>query len=47
VDGPATQGQPFALLAILAWAGGRGIARDKIISLLWPESPAGRASHLL
>jgi DNA-binding SARP family transcriptional activator len=47
VDGSATQGQPFALLAILAWAGGRGMARDKIVSLLWPESPASRASHRL
>ena len=45
--GTAVQGQALALLAVLAWAGERGIARDKLLSLLWPESPTSPASHRL
>jgi DNA-binding SARP family transcriptional activator len=47
--GPAgpLQGQALALLAVLACAGERGIARDKLVTLLWPESPASPASHRL
>lgn len=47
--GPAgpLQGQALALLAVLACAGERGIARDKLLTLLWPESPASPASHRL
>jgi TolB-like protein len=44
---PAVQGQALALLAVLACAGERGLARDKVLTLLWPESPAGAASHRL
>lgn len=49
VGGPAgpLQGQALALLAVLACAGDRGIARDKLLTLLWPESPASPASHRL
>jgi TolB-like protein len=32
---------------VLACAGERGIARDKLLTLLWPESPASPASHRL
>ena len=48
-EGTATpvQGQALALLAVLACAGERGIARDKLLTLLWPESPASPASHRL
>jgi TolB-like protein len=47
--GPAEpfHGQALALLAVLAWAGERGIARDKLLTLLWSESPASPASHRL
>lgn len=47
LSGPATGGQPLALLAILACAAERGIARDKLFALLWPEAPADKASHRL
>lgn len=47
LTGPATQGQALALLAILAWAGERGVAREKLLALLWPETTTGRASHRL
>jgi DNA-binding SARP family transcriptional activator len=40
-------GQALALLAVLACAGERGIAREKVITLLWPESAASTASHRL
>jgi DNA-binding SARP family transcriptional activator len=49
MGGPATalQGQGLALLAVLACAGERGIAREKVVTLLWPESAASAASHRL
>ncbi|MDQ3138139.1 MAG: hypothetical protein M3Q93_11215 [Gemmatimonadota bacterium] len=46
-SGAATLGQPLALLAILGCAGERGIPRDKLLDLLWPEAPADRGSHRL
>ena len=47
VSGRAVQGRRLALLAILAAARGRPVTRDKIIGLLWPESPTERARHQL
>jgi TolB-like protein/DNA-binding SARP family transcriptional activator len=47
VTGRAAQGYRLALLAILAVARGRPITRDKLIALLWPESPTDRARHQL
>ncbi len=50
-DGPlggcAAQRQALALLTIVAAAGERGLSRDKIIALLWPEADARRAGHRL
>lgn len=43
VTGRAAQGRRLALLATLALARGRAISRDKLIALLWPESPTERA----
>jgi adenylate cyclase len=43
----ATQRKALALLAVLASAGKRGVSRDKLLALLWPEAPADRASHRL
>lgn len=40
-------GQPLALLAVLACIGDRGIPRDKLIALFWPEIPTDRAAHRL
>ena len=50
-DGPlggcAAQRQALALLTLLAAAGERGLSRDKIIALLWPEADARRSGHRL
>ncbi len=45
--GSPIQGQTLALLSVLAWAGDRGIPRDKLFALFWPEVAAYRASHRL
>src|SRR5690349_9974591 len=45
--GPPLTGQALALLAVLACAGERGLAREKVIAILWPESGASPASHRL
>jgi adenylate cyclase len=47
VSGRATYGFRLALLAILAAARGRPVTRDRIVALLWPESPTDRARHQL
>jgi TolB-like protein len=50
-DGPlggcAAQRQVLALLTLVAAAGERGLSRDKIIALLWPEVDARRSGHRL
>jgi DNA-binding SARP family transcriptional activator/TolB-like protein len=45
--GSAAQPQSLALLTLVATAGERGLSRDKIIALLWPECDATRARHRL
>lgn len=47
VKGRAAQGRQLALLAVLALARGRGVTRDKLIALLWPESAVDRARRQL
>jgi TolB-like protein len=52
VDGAADsagtlQGQPLALLAVLACTGERGFPRDKLVALFWPEAAGDRAGHRL
>lgn len=47
VAGPAGQGQPLALLAVLACAGERGISRDRVFALFWPDASGQQASHRL
>ncbi len=42
-----TQGQALALLSVLASAADRGISREKLFALFWPEVAAYRASHRL
>jgi DNA-binding SARP family transcriptional activator/TolB-like protein len=39
--------RPLALLALLAVAGRKGLSRDKIIALLWPESDADHGRNSL
>ena len=47
VTGAASQRSRLALLAVLAVAGPAGVARDKLLALLWPESDGERARHAL
>jgi serine/threonine-protein kinase len=47
VAGRAAQGRQLALLALLAAARGRAVTRDKLLALLWPESPVDRARRHL
>jgi DNA-binding SARP family transcriptional activator len=41
------QRRRLALLALLANAGKRGVSRDKLIAVLWPDSPEPKAKHAL
>jgi len=43
--GAASQRKALALLALLAAAGRRGLSRDRVLAMLWPETPADRANH--
>ena len=45
--GPASQRRRLALLAVIAAAGRRGVGRDKLLALLWPDSEAEPARHSL
>lgn len=47
LSGAATARRRLALLAVLAVAGDRGIRRDKLVALFWPESDDERARHAL
>lgn len=37
----------LALLAVLAAAGARGTTRERVLAILWPESPPEKARHAL
>jgi len=37
LSGAARQRKPLALLALLAWAGERGLTRDSVVGYLWPD----------
>jgi len=43
----ASQQRRIALLAAIATAGDRGISRDVLVGLLWPDSEPDRARHAL
>src|SRR6266545_5025654 len=45
--GAAQRRKTLALLALLAAAGNRGISRDKLIALLWPDSDTEHGRNLL
>ncbi len=47
ITGPATQQRRIALLAAIASAGDRGISRDVLMGLLWPDASPDRARHAL
>jgi DNA-binding SARP family transcriptional activator/Flp pilus assembly protein TadD/TolB-like protein len=44
---PPARRRPLAILALLAIAGARGLSREKVASLLWPESDEERARNSL
>lgn len=41
------QRRRLALLALLAGAGKRGLTRDKIVAILWPDTTEAKARHAL
>ena len=45
--GPASQRRRLAVLALVAAAGPRGISREKLCRILWPDSEAQAARHAL
>ena len=45
--GPASQRRRLALLAVVAASGRRGTSREKLVSLLWPDSDAEAGRHSL
>ena len=47
ITGRAAHRRRLALVAILAAARGRPVGRDRIIGLLWPDTPADAARHSL
>ena len=47
LGGAASQRRSLALLAVLAVAGERGVSRDKLVGLFWPEADTERARHSL
>jgi TolB-like protein len=47
LGGCAAQRQALALLTLLGAAGERGLSRDKLVALLWPETDSRRAGHRL
>jgi DNA-binding SARP family transcriptional activator len=52
IDGYAADGgdlppRRLALLALLAAAGPKGMSRERVLALLWPESDSNRARHSL
>ncbi len=47
LEGAAAQPKRLALLAVLAASGGRGMAREKLMTLLWPEVGDERARRNL
>src|SRR6185436_14725472 len=44
---PALGPRRLALLALVATAGKRGISRDRVIGILWPDSEEEQARHTL
>lgn len=47
VTGQAVQPRQMSVLSVIAVAGERGVTRDKLTGLLWPEIPDSEARHTL
>lgn len=46
-DADPPRPRALALLAMLACASGKGVSRDRLLGVLWPESETDRARHAL
>ena len=47
VAGAAARRRPLALLAVIAASGSRGISRERLVGILWSDSPEEQARHVL
>jgi DNA-binding SARP family transcriptional activator len=47
LTGAPSQRRRLALLAVLAVAGEKGVSRDKLLAMLWPEGETEKARHAL
>ena len=47
LDGSVTQRRRLALLSLVAAAGDRGVTRDRLIGMLWPDSDSAKARQVL
>ena len=47
ISGPAARRRPLAVLAVIAAAGSRGITRERVVGVLWPEVPEDQGRHAL
>src|SRR5688572_3123674 len=47
VTGAASRRRPLALLAVIAAAGSRGVTRERLVGILWSDSPEEQARHVL
>ena len=47
LTGPPTQRRRLALLAMLAVAGDKGVTRDKLLAMLWPDGDPEKSRHAL
>ena len=47
LGGAASQRRTLALLALLAAAGDKGVSRERLTGVLWPDSDEDRARHVL
>ena len=47
LEGAPAQPKRLALLAALAASGGKGVSREKLMALLWPEADDERARRSL
>ena len=45
LKGAATQRRRLTLLAIIATAGKKGISRDRLLTLLWPDADETQSRH--
>jgi len=47
ISGPAARRRPLAVLAVIAAAGSRGITRERLVGVLWPDVVEEQGRHAL